>query len=344
MKKILFPLAFLGFLFSCENDTSTTVENNESLSVQNATFNVTPELAELRKQAFNEYNLGGEYYYSSGEGLTITGDMFAGETSTSIVIPPHALITNDGEEIEGYIYVDYVEVFTIEKMVSLNTPTVGFNTQTGEKDLLVSGGEFYLMIKDGNGNVVNLNQPIQVNIATDNSNANPNGMTLWNGITNSDGTFLWKDASTSDVSFANGAPQFMEGNTYNVFINNSDNFGWYNCDKFTSYPGPKTDMMLQIPSNFDATNSSVYIAFENEKNSLMNLYYDPNNNIYGFGHQAIPEGLNAHIIFVGEQNGQYVYEIISTVITGNPSFSVTPSNLTVAPSVQDLEQVIQQLP
>lgn len=348
MKKLLLTVAVAAFFFSCENDANdynqTGATSNEQ--TQNFASKPTKELERLRKEAFDKMNLGGMYRYSSQKGLTISGDMLKGQTTSSIVIPPNALTYEDGGVIDGYIYVDYVELFTIEKMVSLNKPTMGFNPQTGERELLVSGGEFYLMIRDANGTQVTLNQPIQVNIATNNSQANPNGMLLWNGITDPDGSFWWNNAAVSDVSFANGSPVFQEGTVYNILINNSSTFGWYNCDKFYSDPRPKTNMSIKIPAGFNQSNSSVYVAFENEKNALMHLYsFDAAFNMFGTPQPAIPDGINAHIIFVGEQNGQYRYEIISTVITGgNPVFNVNPGNLITTSNFQQIENHILTLP
>lgn len=334
--------------FSCEHDANdynqTGTTGNEQ--TQNSASKPSRALERLRQDAFDKMNLGGRYHYSSPQGLTISGDMLNGQSTSSIVIPPNALTYEDGTPINGYIHVDYVEVFTIEKMVSLNKPTMGFNPQTGERELLVSGGEFYLMIKDSNGTQVTLNQPIQVNIATNNSQASPNGMLLWNGVTDPNGSFWWNNAAVSDVSFANGSPVFQEGSAYNVLINNSSSFGWYNCDKFYSDPRPKTDMMVQVPSGFDQTNSSVFVAFENEKNALMHMYsFDATYNMYGTPQPAIPDGINAHIIFVGEQNGQYKYQIISTVITGgSPVFNISPGNLITTNNYQQIENHILSLP
>lgn len=346
MKKLLLTVAVAAMFFSCENDANDNqngAAGNEQ--TQNSASKPSRGLERLRQEAFDKMNLGGMYHYSAPQGLTISGDMLRGQSTSSIVIPPNALTYEDGTPINGYIYVDYVEVFTIEKMVSLNKPTMGFNPQTGERELLVSGGEFYLMIKDSNGNQVTLNQPIQVNIATNNSQANANGMLLWNGVTDPDGSFWWNNAAVSDVSFANGSPVFQEGNYYNILVNDSNTFGWYNCDKFWNDPRPKTDVIVQIPNGFDQSNSSVYIAFENEKNALMHLFtYDANNNMYGTPQPAIPDGIKGHIIFVGEQNGQYKYEIISTIITNSPVFNINPGNLITASNYQQLENHILSLP
>lgn len=349
MKKILLILPVLAILFSCENDpinSINSINSNEKIAkLTNDDIEISLGLKHLRREAFEDSNLGGQYHYSPDAGLVISDDMFKGKTTSNIVIPPHALTDRDNNEINGYIYVDYVEVFTIDKMVSLNTPTMGINHESGERELLVSGGEFYLMIRDSSGNVVNLNQPIQVNIATNNSQANPNGMLLWNGVTDPDGSFWWNDASTSDISFPNGSPVFLEGNYYNVLIKTSSSFGWYNCDRFVNDPRPKSDIQIQIPSNFNQSNSSVYIAFEGEKNALMHLSsYDANLGMFGTGFPSVPDGSKAHIIFVGEQNGHYEYEIITTTITGNPVFAVNAGNLNIANNFQQLEDQIKLLP
>lgn len=343
MKKMLFMLMTVSFMFvSCDSD-STTQEptKQESLNTQNSA-KPTQGLKSLRDKVLADNNQGGKIYYSS-----IRGVVFSTKTKTTIVIPPGSIMTKDGKKIDGDIEIDYIEIFNKKTMVVANKPTMGQLVNSTDKGLLTTGGEFYLDIKF-NGQQVNVVTPIKVNINTSNSSANPAGMSLWNGAINGNDDLTWNAASTSDLEFEQDGAVFggkSGTGVYDVLVNNSSNFGWCNIDRLSSWPGIKTKIKVIPPTGFDQSNSSVYLAVKGEDNMLaqFDMFYTATNTFeehYGL----VPIGLECHIIFVGEQNGNYVYHILSTAIGNNATYTVPATGLTTTTNYSQLENAISLLP
>ena len=338
MKKFFLMFASAAFLFSCNSDNNLPATNNFAPQANTT----SSALQELRNQAFNDMNGGGVVFYNSKEGVVFYPKV---KSNTKITIPPRAIRSASGQELNGEIRIDYVEIFDKSKMVVANTPTMGIGTGSEVKRLLVTGGEFYLNITDMENQPVQVVAPIEVSINTGNSEANPNGMVLWNGERDNNDNLTWNQAETDQMSFENNEPVFVEGGQYNVLIKNSSNFGWCNIDKFFQFGGNPTTIDVIVPSGFNYTNSSVYMAVAGQNNMMAQLdVFHPSTNSFSEHTGIVPEGLDVHLIFVGEQNGNYVYYIESLPLGPNATYDFSNANLITAPSYHDLEQAIQQLP
>ena len=338
MKKVLILLMTVSLFMSCDSD-STSNENNLANGAKiGSTFD------SMREKALIEMNQGGTIHYSPDQGA-----VYKLRNGTTIHIPPHSIVTKDGSQIDGPITIDYIEIFRKEQMAIANTPTMGQVPDSEQKDLLVSGGEFYIDIKF-NGEQVEIIAPVKVNIATSNSEADPNGMNLWNGETdNNTNNFTWNLADPNDLIFEGSGPVFGgeggAGGFYDVLIKNSTSLGWCNIDKFAQFPDPKTRIRIIVPNGFDQTNSSVYLAVRNQPNMLarFDMFY-PSSNVFEEHYGLVPVGLDCHLIFVGEQNGQYVYSILSTAIGNNATYSIPSGSLITASSYHQVENAISILP
>jgi hypothetical protein len=340
MKKILFMLLTLSLtLTSCSSD-SLNSEGENSKELSKSTLGVTKDFKALREQALADINQGGKIYYDAKQGV-----VFTVKSRSNIVIPPYSIKTKDGKDIYGTLEIDYIEIFDKSKMVVANTPTMALIN--GKKELLVTGGEFYLDIKY-DGKQVEIANPIKVNIATSNSKADPAGMVLWNGDINSDDNLTWLPADIKDLTFEKDGQIFGGKGAvgmYDVLINNSSNFGWCNIDKLVKYPGKMTNIRVVAPSGFNHTNSSVYLAVEGEDNMLFQLdTFNSGLNSFEFYTDMIPVGLNVHLIFVAEMNGDYAYSILSTTVGNNSSYSIPLGSLTQTTSYGQVEAAILALP
>lgn len=340
MKKIIFMLMAASLMLtSCESENAVPESANQQQNTVSAA-KTTQGLADLRAQALKDINLGGKVYYDSRRGLVYNTNM-----KSNIVIPAYAIKTKDGKDIFGDIEIDYIEIFTKSKMVVANKPTMG-QISTQSKGLLETGGEFYLDIRY-NGQQVDIVSPIKVNIDVNKSQANPVGMVLWNGDINSNTDLTWNPANTNNLAFEIDGGVFggKNGTIYDVLVKNSSNFGWCNIDRLSSWPGTKTPITVKPPTGFNHTNSSVYLAIEGEDNMLAQFdMFDSVNNVFKEHYGLVPVGLKCHIIFVGEQSGNYVYNIQSVAVANNATYTVTNSSLITTTSYSQVEAAISALP
>jgi hypothetical protein len=339
MKKILFMLLTLSLtLASCSSDSVNTDSENPN---SNTTLRVNDNLRNLRKNALVDLNRGGRIYYYAE-----TGAIFRADNKSNIVIPPYSIKTRNGEDINGILDIDYIEIFEKSKMVVANTPTMALIN--GKKDLLVTGGEFYIDIRYEREQV-EIVRPIKVNIDTQNSAADPRGMVLWNGDIDDNGDLTWLPADPNDLIFENDGKVFNNGRekepVYDILINNSRSLGWCNVDKLIYFPGDKTNVNVIVPSNFDQTNSSVYVAVEGQNNMIFQLdKFNSGTNSFKFSSDIASVGLNVHLIFVAEMNGNYVYSIFSTALGNNSSYVIPNNSLISTTNYQQLEAAIMALP
>jgi len=342
MKKVFFTLMALSLTFaSCDSDT-TAPESSDTGSVTLPQTGAKPTLGlqNLRKQALNDINQGGQANYNARLGLTFTT-----KSGSTIVIPAYSIKDQNGNDIFGTIKIDYIEIFTKEKMAVTNKPTLGV-TSNQSVGVLETGGEFYLDIQY-NGQQVAVSTPIKVNISTSSSQAISAGMVLWNGVLDGEENLLWNPTSaTNGLVFENDGNIFGgRGVLYDILVSNSSNFGWCNIDRFASFPGPKTTLTVVPPTGFNYTNSSVYIAVEGEDNMLVQVYkYNTANNTFVESNGWLPIGMKCHIIFVGEQSGNYVYRILSTTLGTNPTYTITNTSLITTTAYGQVEAAIAALP
>lgn len=330
----------MSLIFTSCNSDST---DSKDQGVNRSEATVSPGLKSLRDKALSDINSGGKIIYNSSKGVVFYSKS---KSKTHIIIPANAITTKEGKDIDGEIEIDFIEIFSKEKMVVTNKPTMA-QTTSKTRDLLVTGGEFYLDVKYKGEQVV-IVKPIQVNVDTSKSKADPIGMLLWNGVTDVNDNLTWNASPKDDLSFANDGTIFnpkVTGPFYDVFVKNSSSFGWCNIDKILKQDGPRTTVHVQVPLAFNHTNSATYIVIKGENNALLQMYtFDSSNNTFGDDYEILPIGLDCYIVFVGEQNGNYIYSILATTLQSNASYSVPSSSLITTTNYQQLEAAIQALP
>ncbi|WP_060875405.1 hypothetical protein [Myroides odoratus] len=339
MKKILFMLLTLSLtLASCSSDSVNTDSETPNSKTE---LRVNENLRALRQNALTDFNQGGRIYYYAERGA-----VFQTEGNSSIVIPPHSIKTRNGEDINGIVEIDFIEIFERSKMVVANTPTMALIN--GRKDILVTGGEFYIDIRYEREQV-EIVRPIKVNIGTWNSDENSEGMVLWNGEIDENDDLTWLPAKPDDLIFEQDGEIFKgdrdKKQEYDILIKNSRSLGWCNVDKLINFPGDKTNVGVIVPSNFDQTNSTVYLAVEGQNNMIFQLdTFNPGANAFKFSSDIATVGLDVHLIFVAEMNGNYVYSILSTTLGNNSTYVVSANSLISTTDYQQLEAAIMALP
>lgn len=207
----------------------------------------------------------------------------------SISIDPSCLRKN-GNPVTGSVQVEIVEIFDRGNMLIANKPTTG-QTISGQKQLLISGGEFYVNAKqDGIQLSTDCGYQIKVPVALT-GGADPE-MMAFTGSIDTVGDLAWTAATNSE--FWTGQSATGETSEYNAIL---ASFGWFNCDMFAIFAGPTTQISVLLPEGYNNSNSNIYIGLNGIQNTLGYLY------------GQFPVGLNCYIIFVTEEDGLWSYAV-----------------------------------
>ncbi|AWM13797.1 hypothetical protein NHF50_07840 [Flavobacterium sp. NRK F10] len=316
--------ALLSLTVSCSDDDSTDTNQN---------IPTAQEFSSVREDAL--LSITQDFQFDASDGYV----NLTSEKGVFLTINTNCLTLN-GNPVSGTIDLEYVEIFSGGNMIVTNKPTMGLMND-GNKSLLLSGGEFYINATQ-NGQTLELSCPITINIPT--SLTNPGGdpnMTLWDGTIDENGNLTWdeQEDTTGNQNI------FIEGQgdtaTYYAYF---DSFGWTNVDQFYSDPNPKTTILASVPNGYDNQNSAIYLHYDGKGNALALLdTYDPVTGLFSEHYGQIPIGLDCHIIFTTESNGQWRYAIKEVTIEANAVYNFTLSE-TVLGTEQELIDAIDALP
>ncbi len=273
-----------------------------------------------------------EFQFNAEDGVTT----LTSENGVTIIIDGSCLTLN-GSAVTGTVDLDYVELFGKGDMLTTNKPTMGV-LPSGDKALLVSGGEFLLEVTQ-NGVELETNCNFQLIIPANLTGGEDNDMILWEGNIVGEDNLEWNEVE--DQGGPNGGRVFAEGGQYYVF---GGNFGWTNVDRFYNDPRPKTTILVDVPEGYDNTNSAVYLSYDGEAPALANLdTYDAGNGLFSEHYGQIPIGLECHVIFATEENGNWRYAVKAVTIVENGIITIAYDDTAVVTEAQ-LNQIISNLP
>jgi len=248
-----------------------------------------------------------------------------------------ACLTLNGNAVTGAIDLEFVELFDKGNMLTTNKPTMGI-LPNGDKALLISGGEFFINATQ-NGMALETSCDIQLGIPVDLTGGADNEMILWNGIIDEDGNLAWEEDLRDGPNGQGGV--FAEGNQYYAFLGA---FGWSNVDRFYNDPRPKTTILSGVPEGYNNTNCSIFLSYDGEDTGLANLdTYDAGSGLFSEHYGQIPIGLECHVIFVSEENGNWKYAIKAVTIVENGVITFTEGEMAIATEAQ-LTTIINGLP
>lgn len=314
------------FLFSCNDDDNITPQpegpdyNVPTSAAMNQLFDNS--LASITQNA----------QFDAEDGISFTSD-----AGTSLYIPANCLTLN-GDMVTGEVNLEFIEFYERASMVSSNKPLMGVKPN-GDKAALQTGGQFFVQAYQ-NGTPLEMNCFSSLNVPGDLTNGVENDMTLWAGIMNENGDLEWNENDPDDGAGEQGGV-FAEGNSYYVSF---DDFGWTNVDRFWGDPRPKTTLQVEVPAGFDSENSVVYLSYDGEPNLLAKLdVFDDQAHIFSEHYGQIPIGLEMHIIFITEDNGQYRYTTQGVTVQANDLYTIDIDETTTG-SLIELEADIEALP
>lgn len=317
--KIFITSIFLWSWSCCEDDLNRPVGPPAPTA---------QEFAALRNAAFN--NLKQEFTFNTEDGL-IT---FTTQNGVTLTLDASCL-TKGGEAITGPVTLEYAEIFKRGHMVTANKPTMG-NMGNGNLSLLLSGGEFHLNAIQ-NGEALDTSCGYQLLIPGSLTGGIDNEMTLWNGSINEDDNLVWTENTENNDQ--NGV--FIQGDNYYLL---SQHFGWTNVDRFYSDPSPKTTIYVDPPLDYNPSNCAVYLSYIGEQNALASLdTYDRTTGLFSEHYGQLPIGLQCHVIFVSEHNGEWTYAIKSETIDPGEVIAIRANELATI-TEPNLVTLINNLP
>ena len=314
-------------LASCSND-----EVEPSLPL-----NLTPTASEfgaIRQTALN--NLTQEFSLVAENGNTT----FTSAKGVQFTING-ACLTKNGNPVTGTVAVEFIEIFDSGSMLVTDKTTMG-KLPNGDMALLISGGEFHISASQ-NGVNLDITCPMQLLIPSSLTGGADNAMTLWDGTIDAQGNLDWEEQNQNNPT--GQANIFIDGSgvnaPYYAFFNN---FGWTNVDRFYSDPRPKTTILAKAPNGYNFENSAIYLHYDGEPNSLAKLdTFSQPTSLFSEHYGQIPIGLECHVIFVTEENGQWRYGIKAATIAAGDQYNFTLSETTVGTEAQ-LVAAINALP
>jgi hypothetical protein len=245
---------------------------------------------------------------------------------------PGDCLTKNGVAVTGAVDIEYIELFDKGNMLITNKPTMGM-TADGKKNLLISGGEFFIKATQGGVELKTSCYMTMVVPATLTDGVD-NTMTLWTGVIDDKGELAWKDANKPNADGTGGGKGGVQGEGTNYYVT-FGNFGWTNVDRFYSDPRPKTTLLADAPDGYDNNNSAIYLSYDGEgTNALAKLDTYTPAGLFSEHYGQIPIGLACHVIFVTEDNGQWRYAIKAVTVAANDVYTFTLAETTVGTEAQ----------
>jgi hypothetical protein len=302
-------------LVSCDNSDNSDGDNNVILPPTSAAFKSISEKGLKRNtQNFTITAASGVVTFTSAKGVkvSINGDC----------------LMKNGTPVTGTVDIEYVELFDKGNMLVTNKPTMGLTTD-GKKNLLISGGEFFIKATQG-GVALQTSCSMSMIIPAALTDGVDNAMTLWTGRIDEAGELVWKQAKDGEGQNGGG----VKGEASNYYVT-FGNFGWTNVDRFYSDPRPKTSLLVDAPEGYDNNNSAVYLSYDGEgTNALAKLDTYTTAGLFSEHYGQIPIGLACHVIFVTENNGQWRYAIKGVTVAAGDIYSFTLAETTVGTEAQ----------
>lgn len=304
--KYLALLALPGLAISCKDDKENN--NSNDLTVLTNLYN------ELRFDAQ-------EFTVQAGTNTNITGAM-----GTVIKFYPNSFKDKNGNIVNsGTIKISLTEVLDPKHMVANRVQTV-----TESNRLLSSGGAINITATlngeplSTNGYGIEFNKRNNTIIDT---------MALYPGyntnIIGGNGV-MWFDDTTGTTY----SKRRQDPDSFSSFYNFDScfNFGWVNCDYYTSFGDPKTNIGVVMPNNNFNNNNTEVIIVNKRLNVVATLSgYNSNSNTFMAHNPSyyLPLGERVSVIVIGGSNDKIHADTFKDVVlTNNHTFYADPKEST----------------
>ena len=264
-----------------------------------------------------------------------------GEHGTHLTMGPHQLRTTSGEMVSGDVDIELIEVFDRAGMLAVDMPSQGRNAND-EIAQLISGGEHYVNASQ-DGEDLELAGSFMLQVSTETTGGRDDEMTLFRPD-ETDG--VWVEEEPNPEAFGIGRMPGADGKgTVDTYWLTSGEFGWTNIDRWHSDPRPKTEIQVEVPQGYGPDNCGVYMAYVGEGSALARFdTWDENTNRFGEHYGLIPIGLEVHVIFVTESEGEWSYAIQSETVSEDHITTFDDPASLLSGDMDDLSAAINGLP
>lgn len=319
--KLLFKAAIVALIFSaCSSEEAANSANSQTRLSRDSRES---GLSVLQNTALR--NLEQRFTFNAGREVV----SFSSESGVRIDIDP-ASLTFNGNPASGTLTLVYAELFDYAHMITSNKTTMGISEgqgSEGERRLepLASGGEFYLNVINEKGESLDQKALFKLTVPTELTGKPDREMIAWAGEPTQTGDVVWnKDPERTGEEIA--VP--VDGENY---VLDFSKLGWCNIDIYKAYTGPKTTISVVVPAAYNDSNAAVYLAVEGAQNTIAPLdTFDASSNAFGEHYGEVPVGLQGHLIFVSEDNGNWLYAIKSVTFTSNGTITFTSGDIATA--------------
>lgn len=292
-------------LVSCNQDEFEIIDGTENVPTAAVLKNLFKTELD-RKTTIVPYNVSSDLTYTSLNGVQLS--------ITS------SCLRKNGNPVTGLVQLHYVEIFDKGNMLVTNKPTLG--KIGSDLELIETGGEFYIQVKQDGVNLT-LTCPYVLDIPTSLTGGTKPGMRPFKGTITTDEELEWNEQLTSFEIITNSHASTP---IYQAIV---PEMGWFNCDRYNAFTGPKTDITVNVPAGYGSS-SAVFLSVKTFPNMLGNTY------------GKFPVGLDCFVIFVTEQDGKFRYAIKPQVLTANQQITFSLSETTTVTS-SELTAVINAL-
>jgi hypothetical protein len=258
-----------------------------------------------------------------------------GDKGTVITFSSNTFTYANGQAVEGNFTIELIEAQHKRDMLLLNKQTVTTNGQ-----LLVSGGVVYINATTPNGQQLSINDssPVQASIPSNDFIV----MDYFIGGEDTNGDFGWELSDDNTVTTNTNNVDSGFGGFF-IFDFEIDSMGWINCDYFYSSGDPLTDVEVDLPEEYNGSNTMVFVYYS-DINAVANMNDSDEDGIFnlGYGYET-PIGMDVSFIVVSEIDGSYYYAIVSATITDNHLETIDSSAINGSFTEEDIEDFINAL-
>ena len=270
--------------------------------------------------AFNALALDARDAYTQVYDVDTAGwTTVTGEDGTELFFFPDSFMKSDGTLADGDVQVELIEIFDKGSMLVTDMPSMG-QLPSGELAQLISGGEHYVGATQ-EGEELRLNGTFQMTTPASNTGGPDMEMNMFRaevepGVpAGRDDQAVWVEEEEDREAFGIAGEGGGADGADTMYWAISDQFGWTNIDRWYSYLRPKTTINVDVPDGWDDTNSAVYLSYDGEATALARMdTYDDVTGLFSEHYGLIPIGLQVHLIFVTESEGDWSYAIQSATI------------------------------
>ncbi len=292
MKKLMTAVVLLGLLAAgCKKDVIEEPLPNPG----NASNGALAAFFSQNAPAVQTFTVNAAQY------ATVTG-----QRGTRITIYPNAFLSQASQPVTGNITLKLQEVFNKKDILLSGASTVA------DGKPLISGGEINLTAWQGN-NELKLNPAGVVLVDMPAGNTPSNNMNeFYASRIDSTEDFTAPDTTQNINLTWDSLSQTM------VYAFQIDSMNWINCDYYMSVIGPQTSFKATVPSQFDASNCQVFVAFNGQQSAAHCWYHTPGGHEFAPGlWYTVPVGLSVTFVAIAEINGQFYSAFQSTTISNN---------------------------